>query len=131
MASPKRLPSTGSPTRTGRTITMRVGVWLLALAIVPLTGTVWFAANEVQLVEESNRQADAVAEATEELVLLTELRATVLDERNWTGASYGVSDLGFTPQLVKATRSPPALMSPARSGFSRQRPSLARRSPCR
>jgi diguanylate cyclase (GGDEF)-like protein len=79
---------------------MRVGAWLLALAVVPLTGAVWFAANEVGLVRESSRQAEAVAEATDELVQLTELRATVLDERNWTGAAYGVRDLGISPQLV-------------------------------
>lgn len=100
MTAHNRLPSSESRPRRGRRTTMRVGVWLLALAIVPLTGAVWFAANEVELVKESNRQADAVAAATGELILLTELRAAVLDERNWTGASYGVRDLGFSSELV-------------------------------
>jgi diguanylate cyclase (GGDEF)-like protein len=81
---------------------VRVGVWLLALALVPLAGAAWFAANEVQHVDESSRQADAVGDATRELVQLTELRARVLDERSWTATVAGVVDIGFTPELVAA-----------------------------
>ena len=81
---------------------VRVRYWMLTLAFVPLLGAVSFATAEVDEVAESRRLAATVSESTEELVLLTELRARVLDERNWTAAVSGVADIGFDPVVVEA-----------------------------
>ena len=81
---------------------MRVGVWILALAAVPLGGAIWFAANEVRQVNESSQQAEAVADATAELVQLTELRARLLDERNWALALNGVEAINIDPALLSS-----------------------------
>lgn len=80
----------------------RVRDWLLALALVPFAGASWFAYHEVDEVSESRGNADTIAESTEELVRLTELRASLLDERNWSGASSGIRDIGFDLALVRA-----------------------------
>ena len=101
MARRDLLPARNTGKSAGARWSVRVGAWLLALALVPLSGAVWFTGTELQQVEESSRQAAAVADATKQLVQLTELRARVLDERNWTASVSGVIDIGFTPDIVE------------------------------
>lgn len=79
---------------------VRVGVWLIGLAIVPLTGVCWFAANELQSVRENRALVGEVQTTVDELVLLTELRSHLLDERNWSSAVAGMEQLGIDPEMA-------------------------------
>ncbi|MGI9606752.1 MAG: putative bifunctional diguanylate cyclase/phosphodiesterase [Acidimicrobiales bacterium] len=74
---------------------LRVSFWLITLALVPLSGAIWFAANELGQVRESRQRAEQVSVRSGELVQLTELRSRLLDERNWSTAKRGVQDLNL------------------------------------
>ncbi len=80
----------------------RIGAYLVALAIIPLAASAWFAAVSIRSAENLQRDAHAVEEMTSELLLLTALRAALLDEQNWIAASGGIRDLGIPDSVVSA-----------------------------
>lgn len=81
---------------------VRVGIWLLMLALVPLAGATRFAMHELNEVSESRSQAETISASTQELVQLTELRARVLDERSWASAEIGIQAIGIDQALVES-----------------------------
>ncbi len=80
----------------------RVALLLVALALLPLSGAGWFAARELTSVQSTREQAAAVDHDTRELVRLTELRASLIDERNWRAAVMGLTDIGLSASFVTA-----------------------------
>ncbi len=80
----------------------RVAVLLVALALVPLLGAGWFAGRELLAVRSAGENAEDIEVDTRDLVLITELRAGVLDERNWASAVIGAESIGLDARFVSA-----------------------------
>ncbi len=80
----------------------RVAVLLVALALVPLLGAAWFAGRELLAVRAAGENAEDVEVDTRDLVLITALRASVLDERNWVAAVIGAESIGLDPRFIAA-----------------------------
>lgn len=75
---------------------------LLALLIaVPLAGAAWFAIDDTRQASAQRSQATTVDTSTRRLVALTELRAQLLDERNWFSAIGSVNQLGVDLAFVE------------------------------
>jgi len=89
---------TGAIHQQGRTYP----IWalLIALSLPALIGASWFGIVESSAAAHSAAQSNDVQESTEHLVLLTELRTKVLDERYWDSADRGIAQIGITPDLV-------------------------------
>ena len=77
-----------------------VTVWLLLLALVPLSGAASFAFNELEAVAAERDQAARVADSTDELVKLVELQTRLLEERTWTTAVVAVQAFGLDPSIA-------------------------------
>lgn len=80
----------------------RVGAILVVIALVPLAGAGWFAVGDVLDARTERMQADQVDRAVEDVVKLSELRARLLDEQNWTAAEVGIAELGLPAVAVTA-----------------------------
>lgn len=86
--------------RTGGRWTLRVGIWLVGLAAVPMFGAGWFALTDVSMVADTRQQAEVVSAAATDLIRVSELQARLLDERNWVSAELGPAELGFPLDFV-------------------------------
>ena len=76
--------------------------WLLALLIaVPLAGAAWFAIQDARDASAERREAAVVDQSVRRLVILTELRARLLDERNWYSAISGLQELGIDSNFLE------------------------------
>jgi diguanylate cyclase (GGDEF)-like protein len=73
---------------------------LIALAVLPLAGTAWFAAREVGRTSEARAESERMAERTEEVVEATRLGSAILDERNWVLVARGIEEIGVPNALV-------------------------------
>ena len=80
----------------------RVGAVLALIAFVPLAGAGGFAIDEVLDARSDQSLIEGVESDTRELLLLTELRAKLFDERNWASATDGIVDIGLTTEFVAA-----------------------------
>lgn len=78
-----------------------MGLLLLCLALIPLSGAVWFSANRLGEIQSARANAEATDADAQLLVDLTILRARLLDERNWAAASRGVSDIGLDASVAE------------------------------
>lgn len=83
-----------------RSRTVRVGILLFGLTLVPLTGAGWFAYGEIRSVDYTREQAATVRQAADELVRVTELQSAILDEGLYASITGGVESLGVDNQLV-------------------------------
>ncbi len=81
--------------------TVRVGVWLLGLALVPLAGALWMTVGSVHTIDQARRDVADVHRTTDRLVVLTELRSRLLDERNWWSAQAGMRQLGIENEVAR------------------------------
>ena len=88
------------PAAGRRAVPYRIGVLLMALAVLPLTGAAWFAIGEVTTAQTDRAQAAQVDASVTRLVLLTELKARLLDELNWTSARASMANFGLNDDLV-------------------------------
>lgn len=80
---------------------MGVGLLLICLALVPLTGAVWYSGSQLNEIQRSQTQIEAMDSNARELVNLTILRTRLLDERNWAAAANGIFELGLTPTIAE------------------------------
>ena len=94
-------PRRDRPWRSRR-LSVGIGVWLIALAIVPLVGAGWFAVAESRDASRACAQANAIEGTVHDLVAVTELRARVIDEKNWVSVSAGIVEIGLTVDLVES-----------------------------
>ena len=78
----------------------RLGVVLALIALTPLVGATFFAVHEVMSARAEREAATAVGMTIEELVVVSELRAALTDEHNWTAVVEGVTELGLPIELV-------------------------------
>ncbi len=77
--------------------------WLLALlAAVPLVGASWLASTTIRTAGNERDGATVINANVAELVSLTELRTSLLDERNWDSQLRGIEELGLDPELASA-----------------------------
>ena len=83
---------------------LRVRAWLVTLAAVPLLGAAWLAYGELTHVVESRQDVAAIGESVDDLVDLSGLRSSILDERNWSSLSPGVGEIGLNVSPVEAMR---------------------------
>lgn len=74
---------------------------LAVLIAVPLAGASLFAVDHMRDASAQRTQAATLNESVRRLVVLTELRARLLDERNWRSATSGVSELGIGIDFVQ------------------------------
>lgn len=79
-----------------------IGMLLAALITVPLAGAAWFAIDHVREASDQRAQAITIDESVSRLVLVTELRTRLLDERNWFSAIAGVNDIGLDINIILA-----------------------------
>ena len=93
-------PSVG---RTGRrpAVRYRIGVLLMTLAVLPLSGVAWFAVGEVRDARAARAQAERIDAAVGRLALLTELKSRLQDERNWSAGTAAMSQLGVTGDMAR------------------------------
>ena len=91
------------PTTSGAALRWAVSVRavLLAVAVLPLAGAGWYASRELERAESSRLRASEVAISLDELVGLTNVRAAVLDERNWSLVTGGLADIGVDESLLE------------------------------
>lgn len=73
---------------------------LIALAVLPLAGTAWFAAQELGRTSDARAESAQLAQRTVEVVDATRLGWSVLDERNWVLVSRGVEEIGVSNELM-------------------------------
>lgn len=78
-----------------------IGLLLAALIAVPLAGAGWFAINNVRDASAQRDQANLVDESVRNLVVVTELRTRLLDERNWFTAIGGVQEIGIDVEFIR------------------------------
>ena len=80
---------------------LSVATLLIVLSLIPLAGAAWFAGLKLTEVSTSRRQAQTVNGSTAELLLLTGLRAEILEERNWASITRGLPQVGVSNDIVK------------------------------
>ncbi len=73
---------------------------LVVLAAIPLLASGLYAMAEARHAQLEQRRAAAVDDAVGDLVLLSELRTRLLDERNWHAASGAIATIGLDPAQV-------------------------------
>ncbi len=79
-----------------------VRLLLTVLAVLPLLGTGWFAARELNRTSDARGRAEFVSHRVADHVTLTRLRSHVLDERNWVLVELGVADIGVPLVMVES-----------------------------
>jgi diguanylate cyclase (GGDEF)-like protein len=85
-----------------RPLAYPIGLLLAILAAVPLAGAGWFAIGHVRDASSERQQAASLGTSVERLVLLTELRTRLLDERNWFSTQGGIEEIGLNTAFVFA-----------------------------
>lgn len=78
-----------------------IGLLLAVLIAVPLAGAAWFAINDAGEAATQRDQAEFVDDSVSRLVIVTELRTRLLDERNWFTAIGGVQELGIDIEFIR------------------------------
>jgi diguanylate cyclase (GGDEF)-like protein len=77
-----------------------VGLLLTALAVLPLAGAGWFAAQEFGDANRARDRARSIQSDTAVLVELTSIRTNILDERNWVLVTLGLAEISITPAVA-------------------------------
>ena len=72
-----------------------IGLLLALLVAVPFAGAGWFAVDYTRGASAQREQTDIVDASVRRLITLTELRARLLDERNWHAALGGIEEIGL------------------------------------
>ncbi len=80
----------------------RIGAILALIAFVPLMGAAWYATTDVVEARRERNRVERVEADVADLVLMSELRARLFDERNWTSAADGITGIELTPEFVAA-----------------------------
>ncbi|NNE11483.1 MAG: GGDEF domain-containing protein [Ilumatobacter sp.] len=93
------LPQPARPRRARLVPT--IGSLLVLLVLVPLGGAAYFAAQEYERVSDSGRRAEAITGELSRLVEYSELRSSLLDERNWSLVVDGIADVGVSASVVE------------------------------
>ena len=75
---------------------------LAALALGPLAALGWMTWLQVDQHRSNVRGLDAIAEHAEQLGLLTDLEASVVEERLWAEVGARLAELGLSDQLVES-----------------------------
>ena len=78
----------------------RIGAVLALIAFVPLMGAAWFAIADVVEARQERNRVERVEADVVDLVLMSELRSKLFDERNWSSAADGITDIDLTPEFV-------------------------------
>ncbi len=99
LKSPPSLPGAPS-TVSNRLPSYPIVALLVALAGLPLAGTGWFATGDLRAANAAQQHSADVEGAIAQLIVITDLRAQILEERNWILALRGMEMVGLTPQLV-------------------------------
>ena len=78
----------------------RIAAVLALIAFVPLIGAAWYATTDVVEARQERSRVERVEADVVDLVLMSELRSKLLDERNWASAANGITDIDLTPEFV-------------------------------
>ncbi|MGI9614041.1 MAG: putative bifunctional diguanylate cyclase/phosphodiesterase [Acidimicrobiales bacterium] len=79
-----------------------IGLLLALLVAVPFVGAGWFAVDYTRNASAQRAQTDMIDASVRRLILLTELRARLLDERNWSAALGGIEEIGLETSFTLA-----------------------------
>ena len=79
-----------------------IGLLLALLVAVPFVGAGWFAVDYTRNAAAQRAQTDVVDSSVRRLIMLTELRARLLDERNWYSALGGIEEIGLDASFTLA-----------------------------
>ena len=77
-----------------------VALLLATLAVLPLAGAGWFAAEEFRSARSAQERAVSIEGGIAILVNLTSVRTNILDERNWDMVASGLTDFGVTSEVA-------------------------------
>lgn len=102
--SSEQPPSDTKRTRTNgvrHAVRYPISLLLAVLIAVPLAGAAWFAVDDARGASTQRTQATFVDESVSRLVIVTELRTRLLDERNWFTAIGGVEEIGVDLEFIR------------------------------
>ncbi len=85
-----------------RALRYPIGLLLTLLVAVPFAGAGWFAVDYTHSASAQRVQTGIVDTSVRRLILLTELRARLLDERNWMSALGGIEEIGLDVTFARS-----------------------------